>query len=205
MSDELTLLRDGIPTWMALLFLAAVLIAGGAIAKVLSGHGDEWILRIVSAVLCVLGLGVAGYVAVRVSGGDIVQCVGGGGGCETVEKSSYSKLLGVHMSTYGLIGYSLILAASAWTGDRARLIAFFLSFFGFGFSLYLTYLELWEIFAICQWCVGSAVLMTALFAVNTARIFGFYGLDADPDEADPGSEGPSPATGADPDTTPVGS
>jgi hypothetical protein len=36
---------------------------------------------------------------------------------------------------------------------------------GFGFSAYLTYLELFVIDAICQWCVASAVLMTALFAL----------------------------------------
>ena len=33
---------------------------------------------------------------------------------------------------------------------------------GFGFSLYLTYRELFSIDAICQWCVTSAVLMTLL-------------------------------------------
>lgn len=203
MSDELTLLRDGIPAWMAMLFLVVALFAAGAIALALSGRGDERILRITSAALCVMGFGVAGYVAIRVGGGDIVQCVGGGGGCETVEKSDYSRLLGVHISTYGLIGYSLILAASALTGDRARMTAFFLSFFGFGFSLYLTYLELWEIQAICQWCVGSALLMTLLFAVNAARTFGFYGLDPDSDESDPEPAEPVPGAEPDPDPTQV--
>ena len=37
---------------------------------------------------------------------------------------------------------------------------------GFGFSAYLTYLELFVIDAICQWCVASAVLMTLLLVVN---------------------------------------
>ena len=35
-----------------------------------------------------------------------------------------------------------------------------LALVGFGFSAYLTYLELFVIDAICQWCVASAVLMT---------------------------------------------
>ncbi len=201
MSDELTLLSDGIPTWMALLFLAVALVTGGVIAFVLSGRGGETILRFTSAVLCVMGLGVAGYVAIRVAGGDIIQCVGGGSGCETVEKSKYSELLGIHMSTYGLIGYAMILAVSAWAGDRARLAAFGLSLFGFGFSLYLTYLELWEIVAICQWCVGSAVLMTLLFAVNTTRMFGFYGLDPDP--GDQGSDPLDSASTPDPAAPPL--
>ena len=40
---------------------------------------------------------------------------------------------------------------------------------GFGFSLDLTYLELFEINAICQWCVGSAVIMTALAVLTGVR------------------------------------
>ena len=37
---------------------------------------------------------------------------------------------------------------------------------GFGYSVFLTYLELFVIEAICQWCVASAVLMTILFAAQ---------------------------------------
>ena len=36
-------------------------------------------------------------------------------------------------------------------------MAAFLSLVGFGFSAWLTYVELVEIEAICQWCVASAV------------------------------------------------
>ena len=36
---------------------------------------------------------------------------------------------------------------------------------GLCFSLWLTYLELFVIRAICMWCVGSAVVATALFVV----------------------------------------
>jgi uncharacterized membrane protein len=41
---------------------------------------------------------------------------------------------------------------------------------GFGFSLYLTYLELFKINAICQWCVSSAVLMTVLAVLTVTRL-----------------------------------
>ena len=40
---------------------------------------------------------------------------------------------------------------------------------GFGFSAYLTYLELFEIDAICQWCVASAVIMTVLLVLTWTR------------------------------------
>ena len=48
---------------------------------------------------------------------------------------------------------------------------------GFGFSAYLTYLELFVIDAICQWCVASAVLMTLLLGLNATRAYGYFGRE----------------------------
>ena len=179
MSDELNLLRDGIPTGIALILLAVAVGAIGAVIATILGRGDEKTLRYTSVALCLLGLAVAGYVAVKVSSGGIPQCVGvgGGGGCETVEKSKYSELVGIHISFFGLLGYVLILGLSLWRDDRARVGAFIFALFGFGFSMYLTYLELWTIKAICQWCIASALLMTLLFITCTTRMLMYYGLD----------------------------
>jgi uncharacterized membrane protein len=52
---------------------------------------------------------------------------------------------------------------------------FALALTGFGFSVYLTYLELIVIDAICQWCVASAVLMTVLFGLNAVRMIVYVG------------------------------
>lgn len=189
MSDELNLLRDGIPTGIALILLAVAVGAIGAVIATILGRGDEKTLRYTSVALCLLGLAVAGYVAVKVSSGGIPQCVGvgGGGGCETVEKSKYSELVGIHISFFGLLGYVLIMGLSLWRDDRARVGAFVFALFGFGFSMYLTYLELWTIKAICQWCIASALLMTLLFITCTTRMLMYFGLDEDgdlPEEAE---------------------
>ena len=40
--------------------------------------------------------------------------------------------------------------------------AFCVALIGFGFSLYLTYRELFTIHAICEWCASSAVILTLL-------------------------------------------
>ena len=40
-----------------------------------------------------------------------------------------------------------------------------LSALGLAFTIYLTYLELFVIHAICRWCVASAVLICAIFGV----------------------------------------
>jgi len=36
---------------------------------------------------------------------------------------------------------------------------------GFLFTLYLTYVELFLVHAICRWCVGSAVIITVIWVV----------------------------------------
>ena len=76
------------------------------------------------------------------------------------------------------------------SGARARRLGrfagFLLALVGFGFSAYLTYLELFVIDAICQWCVASACLMTLLFVVNAWRMFGYAGRDRLPAVGEPG-------------------
>ena len=39
---------------------------------------------------------------------------------------------------------------------------------GWIFSLYLTWLELFRIHAICQWCVVSAIIVTIIFFICVA-------------------------------------
>ena len=63
-------------------------------------------------------------------------------------------------------------------GDGARMGGFAVSLAGFGYSVYLTYLELFVIEAVCQWCVVSAILMTVLFAVNAVRMVRYVGTPA---------------------------
>jgi uncharacterized membrane protein len=46
---------------------------------------------------------------------------------------------------------------------------------GFGYSVFLTYVEIFKIEAICQWCVASAVLMTILFLLSATRLIGYAG------------------------------
>ena len=80
------------------------------------------------------------------------------------------------VSIFGIAGYVTLLAAAAMPGDAGRFGGFVLALVGFGFSAYLTYLELFVIDAICQWCVASAVLMTLLAILTVVRL-----LKADPD------------------------
>ena len=133
----------------------------------------ERTLRLLAAGLAVLGLAVATYIAIADAGGGAPQCFAGGHGCETVANSRYSHIAGINVAVVGIVGYALLIAAAAVRGDLGRFGGFFAALIGFGFSAYLTYLELFVIDAICQWCVVSAVLMALLLAVTATRAFRF--------------------------------
>jgi uncharacterized membrane protein len=138
----------------------------------------EGTLRIIATFVAAFGIGVATYIAIEAAGGDAPACLAGGSGCQTVANSSYSHLLGVNIAVFGIVGYVLLLAAALLRGDVARMAGFGLALAGFGYSVFLTYLELFKIEAICQWCVASAVLMTVLFGLNTVRMVGYVGRPA---------------------------
>jgi len=55
-------------------------------------------------------------------------------------------------------------------GENGAFAGAVLALSGFAFSGYLTYRELFTIDAICQWCVASAVVMTALAVLTVARL-----------------------------------
>jgi uncharacterized membrane protein len=136
---------------------------------------SEGTLRAVSTFVAAFGIGVATYIAIAESGGGAPACIAGGGGCETVAESQYSDLVGINVAVIGIVGYVLLLVTSLLRGDGARIGGFALSLGGFGFSVYLTYLELFVIEAVCQWCVVSAVLMTILFGLNAVRMVYYTG------------------------------
>ena len=125
-------------------------------------------LTSLAALLCLAGLGVAGYLTYVHYEGIAPICTSGG--CEKVQASSYSELAGVPVALLGLLGYAAIALSLLWRGDAGRTVTAGLAIAGFGFSAYLTYLELFVIDAICQWCVASAVLMAALLVVAVLRL-----------------------------------
>src|SRR5680860_1289095 len=93
--------------------------------------------------------------------------------------ATFVATFGLGVATYfAIAGYVLLLAASLLRGDAARMGGFGISLVGFGYSVYLSYLELFKIEAICQWCVASAVLMTILFGLNAVRMIGYVGREA---------------------------
>ena len=131
--------------------------------------------RRVMIALAVPGLLVAGYLLISHFTETNVLCAEGGG-CDQVRQSAYSEVLGMPVALLGVFGYLLILGmlileetSSEWA-TTTPLLVFGLTLVGMLYSAYLTYLELFVIFAICPYCVASAVIMVALFVLAVYRL-----------------------------------
>ncbi len=128
-------------------------------------------LRVAAAVVALCGLGIAGYLTlVHYTGGAPVCAISHG--CATVQQSAYADLAGVPVALLGLAGFAAILGSLARDSEAARTVTAFLSLAGFGFSCWLTYVEIVRLDAICIWCVGSAICMTLLAVLSVTRMLG---------------------------------
>ncbi len=127
----------------------------------------EW-ARIIP-MLCVIGFGVAGYLAFVETAQTTAVC-GPVGDCNTVQQSEYARLFGIlPIGVLGLLGYIAILVswfiakfAKNKLANLAVLAMLFLTVSGTLFSIYLTFLEPFVIGATCIWCLTSAILITVL-------------------------------------------
>ena len=132
-------------------------------------------------ILAVAGLVVAGYLTYIET--QMVEAICGPvGDCNAVQSSSYAKLFGVlPIGILGLVGYVAMLAA--WFRGRsgsitARTLLVGMAAFGVAFSVYLTYLELFVIEAVCLWCLSSAVIMTLILLAAAAWLAGAWATGA---------------------------
>jgi uncharacterized membrane protein len=126
-------------------------------------------MRRAAVAVAVVGLGIATYLTiVHYAGGEPVCAVAHG--CATVQKSDYAQLAGVPVALLGVFGYLAILVSLVRDTETTRTAAAFLSIGGLAFSGWLTYVEVFELDAICIWCVGSAICMALLAAITTARM-----------------------------------
>jgi len=140
-----------------------------------------WADWLIPAII-VFGIGVAGYLS-YVETQEVAAVCGPVGDCNTVQTSPYATLFGfLPVGILGLLGYLGLLAA--WLTrkllpnfEKSAALAFLaMSVFAVIFSLYLTYLELFVIQAVCIWCITSAWLVTFLLLLGLPPAVRLYTL-----------------------------
>jgi uncharacterized membrane protein len=121
-------------------------------------------------ILAVVGLGISAYMTYIEATYTPAVC-GPVGDCNAVQNSSYAYLFGwLPVGLFGAGGYVAILAAWIWgqrqPGGWGHAAVLGMSAFGTLFSIYLTYLEIFVINAVCIWCLSSALIITLLMAAG---------------------------------------
>ena len=128
-------------------------------------------------ILSIIGLGASIYLTYVEVTHTRALC-GPVGDCNAVQSSPYAKLFGVlPIGMVGALGYIAILVTWLWRRFRTDSLSkiagpamFGMALFGTLFSIYLTYLELFVIHAVCIWCLSSAAIITALMLLNLPAI-----------------------------------
>jgi len=129
---------------------------------------NERPLRLAAAALALVGAGLAAYLLSARYTGATLAC--SSGGCETVQRSRYSELLGVPVAALGLFAYLTLLVAAVARGELARLAQAMVALTALGFTTYLLFVQLWLIGAVCDWCLAGDAVTTALAGLALVRL-----------------------------------
>lgn len=141
---------------------------------------SERSIRVASAALALVGIGITGYLLWVRAAGSTLSC--STGGCETVQSSSYSELVGVPVAALGLAAYAVLLVTALMPGQLARLSGAVVALAGFVFSAYLVAVQVVVIGALCDWCLASDAVTTALAALALLRLRAVVRSAASPQE-----------------------
>lgn len=148
-------------------------------------YGFSRILSIpgITVVLSLLGIGVAGYLTyVHFDERALVCTVGG---CHTVQESTYSTIGPVPIAMLGLgmfvlvgaLALARIFRSTLISDENANLVVWTITLTALLYYAYLTYVEIFVLDAICQWCVASAVITVGIFVVESVALWRNWSVD----------------------------
>lgn len=135
---------------------------------------NKWLYR-ASLALVVIGLLVSVYMTIYKLTSNDSMCLGSGD-CSTVNASRYSEVNGIPVAAIGILGYAAILAVllfenrNSFFRQNGTLMIFGMALTGFIFTVWLVYVEIALLKAICPFCVTSQVAMTLLFIIAVIRL-----------------------------------
>lgn len=135
-------------------------------------------LTIASLVLAMVGLALSTYLSYVHYNLDALVC--GTGGCELVQTSEYSEMFGIPIALFGVAMFVIVIAGIILrerrpeTADLVSTAILAILLTAILYWIYLTYLEINVIHAICQWCVASSLVTLTLLVVEAVRWYRNY-------------------------------
>jgi len=133
-------------------------------------------ITIIAIVASIIGFVDSAYLTIIKFTNSPIYCTPGLGDCESVQNSQWATIWGIPIALLGSLAYLALIFCFVFEKripvlkQYSQFIIFGISLFGFLYSLFLTYLELFVIHAICQWCILSAICMTVIFIATIIRL-----------------------------------
>lgn len=134
-------------------------------------------LRQISLVLVVIGILVSGYLSyVKLTNVAMVCAQGSVFNCDVVQNSAYSRIFGIPIAWLGLATYLIIGGLLLFQyripflQEFGGMLIFGVVLFAFVYSVYLVYIQVAILQALCQWCLMHEFNMTILFIVTCFRL-----------------------------------
>jgi uncharacterized membrane protein len=135
------------------------------------------LLRLLSFISIIVGVMISGYLSYAQFTSTEMVCVGGEVfNCGVVQNSVYAKFMGIQIAYLGLATY-LILGILLFFENRITLLtdygpilSFGITLFAFLFSMWLVYVQVALLQALCPWCLAHEVNITILFGLAALRL-----------------------------------
>ena len=136
-------------------------------------------VRVAILALGLAGMGISGYLTYIHYRWVEPVCLPGFD-CGSVLFSPYATFWGVPISLLGLVIYSFLTAGGVLLFYRPGQISslsalgvYTLALSGTLYSLFLTYRELFRMYAVCMWCLSSALVITCLLVLSIINLPAF--------------------------------
>ncbi|MBK8821168.1 MAG: vitamin K epoxide reductase family protein [Anaerolineales bacterium] len=135
---------------------------------------DKWLYR-ASIALVIVGLLVSIYMTIYKVTSNNSMCLGSGD-CSTVNASRYSEVNGIPVAVIGVLGYLAILVVHYFENrnrffkENSTLMIFGMALTGFLFTVWLIYVEIALLNALCPFCLTSQAAMTLIFIIAVIRL-----------------------------------
>lgn len=128
------------------------------------------------AILSMAGMGVAAYLTYSHYANQPIACAGLGG-CQAVENSEYSTIIGIPVALLGTLFCAALLALVLARAIRlplaeewASMAAFSMTLAAVAFAAYLTYIELFVLEDICIWCASFAGIVAVAWLITVVDV-----------------------------------
>jgi len=131
-------------------------------------------IRLSLIVLSIIGLLDSAYLA-YIKLADATAACAEIGDCDAVNSSQYAEIGGIPIALLGAGAYVAMIflvimekKGDFWR-DQGPLLVFMFSLIGVLYSAYLTYIEIWVLYAVCPYCVLSAIVLVLMLGLSVYR------------------------------------